>query len=192
MSQSLPRPRLATAAALAFLFALPAAAQATQTTFGSDLSGTPSIVFNDVRQVFQTTKHTGSAVGVTAPQTGVIVKIKIKVNNNASGVKYRIMTGPTSPGGSTYTARTAFASGTASVSVTGGAISTYSPVDGSANPVGVPITQGEYIAVSAPASTTSLANNQAGGKYVFGDNAGDHASGDAVYDEVAVGREVLL
>src|SRR3954453_10359117 len=117
--------RLFAATVLACVFTGPALAHATALPFGAgttDLNLTPNVVFNDVRQVFQTTKTNASTAPVAAPQTGVIVKIRLKVNNNASGVKYRIMT---LKSGATYTARTAFAANTASVNVTGGAINDY-------------------------------------------------------------------
>jgi Thrombospondin type 3 repeat len=138
-------------------------------TFGSDLSGAPNL--GGASGTFtwsQVVKRTSSSVPAAAPQSGVIVQMKIKTTGTGT-IKFRILSG-TEPNLTSRVARPDANSATGHSVMGTNTITTYNPVDGMAHPVGVPVTAGEFIGAVVPQTVTIAVGSQTAGKYVYCDN----------------------
>jgi hypothetical protein len=176
------------AAILAALVAPSAAVGST--LIGSDLSLGQLVYYEGTS--FQYVARSGAAVPVTAPASGVLVTMKIKAVNgtsSAGSATFVIVSAgaPTSP--LTARAPTASGSGSASVTIPVGpntAVYTYTPTDVHGDPVGVPISTGERLAVTPSNHVLAVADQAANGE------VRSAAGGSTTYSTPHYGRELQV
>lgn len=178
------------AVAVAVALAASAAPASAATHMGPVLEGlTPSFGVPDNSQTVGILDAAG--VSAAAPVTGVLTRIRMKRGahsaSSASQFAYRIFSGTTP----NLKARPATPSGLDDVvfavrSSAPATIETYFPVDASGEPVGVPITAGEYLGLWVDLNRYAMSDSIAGSQYVRG--AGDPLGSTNAYSPFSTFR----